>query len=423
MVNGNKVSPVDEEIPRESSDDKDQEDAAAQVEPKPWKKKALLELRSKLEDAILGNTLLNDHPSTECEVSPETENLEDISLWGIPLLPSKGHEGTDVILLKFLKAQDYKVSETFEMLRKTLIWRKEFKTEGILEENFDFEFDHVLYTNSTDKEGHPLCYNICGAFDNELYEKTFGTEKNCEEFLRLSVQFMEKGIQKLDFKDGGVDSMVQITDMRISQGLAMKELHGNYKKVVSLFQENYPDIIFKSIFINVPFWCYAYHKMFSRFITKRAKAKFIFVRRSRVSKTLLKFIAPENIPIQYGGLKRENDDEFAPEDGASELVVKSGAIESIEIPVEEPGVTVIWDLMFVGRDMSYREEFIPDDECSYTVLIKKEKKVGGSVRNSFYINEPGRVLLTVDNGSYKKKKVYYRFKAKPTVPIYLLTNS
>ncbi|OMO73662.1 hypothetical protein COLO4_26950 [Corchorus olitorius] len=42
-------------------------------------------------------------------------------------MPSKRHEGTDIVLAKFLKAKDYKVHEALEMLRNTLKWRNEFK--------------------------------------------------------------------------------------------------------------------------------------------------------------------------------------------------------------------------------------------------------------------------------------------------------
>lgn len=84
-------------------------------------------------------------------------------------------------------------------------------------------------------------------------------------------------------------------------------------------------------------------------------------------------------------------------------------------------MTVIWDLTVVGWDVGYKEEFIPDDEGSYRVLLRneKDKKGGESQRNSFYINEPGRIVITIDNLSLKKKNVFYRFKAKPTVPMYI----
>lgn len=72
-----------------------------------------------------------------------------------------------------------------------------------------------------------------------------------------------------------------------------------------------------------------------------------------------------------------------------------------------------------GSDVSYKEEFIPDDEGSYKIQLLKQKKLGESVRNSFYISEPGKIVITFYNASFKKKRVHYRSKAKPTVPMYI----
>ncbi|KAF9607876.1 hypothetical protein IFM89_003580, partial [Coptis chinensis] len=399
------------------------------TELKPPVKKALLNFRCKLQDAILGNYIYGrSYGHTQSLILGSDldddslvllEDIRDISLWGIPLLPSKGHEGTDMILLKFLQAKDYKVNEAFEMLRDMLKWRKEFRTDTILDENISLHLKNVGYVDNTDRKGHPVCYLIYGALKEREMCSTFGSGENCKEFLRWRVQVMEKCVQELSFKPGGVNSIVQVTDLKNSPGPGTKELRIFGKKAYMLLEEYYPELTYKSIYVNVPFWYYAYHSVFTRLLSQRAKSKFVFARASRVTKTLIKYISPENLPVQYGGLKRENDNEFSPENPVLELVVKPGCIDSIQVPVPEPGVSVVWDLTLVGSDMCYKEEFVPDDDCSYNILIQKEKKFSGSVRNSFYISEPGRILLTIDNMTFKKKRVYYRLKIKPTVPMYI----
>ena len=48
------------------------------------------------------------------------------------------------------------------------------------------------------------------------------------------------------------------------------------------------------------------------------------------------YIPVEEIPIQYGGHKRENDYEFSSEDGvASELILKASSTATIEIPAPQ----------------------------------------------------------------------------------------
>ncbi|KAK8711654.1 hypothetical protein V6N13_146929 [Hibiscus sabdariffa] len=395
------------------------------MEIKGSKCKALVEFRCRVEDSILENYLLGK-PSSEispAESAKAIEQLKEIKLWGVPLLPSKGHEGTDIVLLKFLKAKDYKVHEAFEMLLRTLKWRKEFKADGIVDENLGLDFDNLAYLESRDKEGHPLFYNMYGALkDKQTQYKILESEEMRKRFLRWRVQHMEKAIQELEFEAGGTNSVVPIIDLKQSPGPTTKKLHSVFRKSWKLLQDHYPELIHKNIIINVPLWFYISHVFSSRLKAQRTNSKVVIARPGRVTSTLLKFISPENLSVEYGGLKRENDNEFSPENKVLMVKVKANSTEHIQILTPKVGVTVIWDLTVVGSwDISYKEEFIPEDEGSYKVLIQNEKdrKKGGGVRNSFYISEPGKIIISIGNLLLKKKNVLYRYKTKPTVPMYL----
>ncbi|GAV83647.1 CRAL_TRIO domain-containing protein/CRAL_TRIO_N domain-containing protein, partial [Cephalotus follicularis] len=379
-----------------------------------------------IEDAILGNYLLGK-PNKKLppkEKAKVIQQLKEITLWGVPLLPSKRHEGTDIVLLKFLKARDFKVHDAFKMLRKTLIWRKEYMADEILEEKLDPDLEKVVYLCGTDRKGHPLCYSVFGVLkDKELYEKIFKTHEDSEKFLRRKIQCMEKGVKLLNFRVGGANSIVQITDLKNSPAPEMKELRSCVKKSMMLLQDHYPELIHKNIIINTSLWYYTCHVLTSRLINQTSTNKFVFARPSRVTETLLKYMAPENLPVEYGGLRRENDDDFSPQDHVRELNVRGNTAGCIPIPVTEPGITMVWDLTVVGWEVSYQEEFIPEDEGSYEVMLhnKEDKKGGESIRNSFYISEPGKIVITIDNTTLKKKKVFYRYKTKPTVPMYIFS--
>lgn len=353
----------------------------------------------------------------EAEAEAEIEVDEDISIWGVPLLPSKGNESTNVVLLKFLRAREFKVNEAFEMLKKTLQWRKEFKIDSIAEEEFEADLASAAYMSGVDREGHPICYNIFGVLEREdIYEKTVATEEKREQFLRWRVQLMEKGVEKIDFKADGINSLLQINDLKNSPGASKKEVRVAVNKAVALLQDNYPEFVAKNIFINVPFWYYAFHSLLSPFLTQRTRSKLVFARPSKVTETLLKYIPIQEIPIQYGGIKRENDFEFSNTDGeATEVVIKAGTTETIEIPTPEAGTTFIWDVTVLGWEVNYTEEFVPTDENSYTMIVQKCKKMSSdeeAVRKTFKNNEAGKIVITVENSSGKKKKLFYRCKVK-----------
>lgn len=158
-------------------------------------------------------------------------------------MPGEDHEGTDVILLKFLRARDFKVLEAFELLQKTLIWRKEFGTDGIVEEDFGRDLKNVAFLDGSDKQGQPLSYMVYGAFkDKDLYQSMFGCVDS-DKFVRWRVQCIERGIENLNFKDGRINSIVHITDLKASPGPDMKELHSASKKAITLLQDKYPEIV------------------------------------------------------------------------------------------------------------------------------------------------------------------------------------
>ncbi|KAE9594857.1 hypothetical protein Lal_00013344 [Lupinus albus] len=439
VVEGDLKEPKDEESKpktvEKSSSYKEESNFLSDL--KEFERKALNEFKTKLEEAILGNNLFEKEEPTKKEAEEEkkeedgkesdekkaekeddrkceeeVEVEKDVSLWGVPLLPSKGDEGTDVVLLKFLRARDFKVNDAFEMLKKTLKWRKESKIDSIVDEDFGTDLASITYMSGFDHEGHPVCYNIFGVFESEeLYQKTFGTEEKLSEFLRWRCQLMEKGIQKLNFKPGGVSSLLQVNDLKNSPGPS--KIRNVANKFVAILQDNYPEMVAKNILINTPFWFYALNALLSPFLTQRAKSKFVVSRPSKVTETLIKYIPIEEIPVQYGGFKRENDSEFSTQDGAvSELTLKAGSTTTIEIPALEVGNTLWWDLTVLGWEVSYKEEFVPNDEGSYTIIVQKGKRIGsheGPIRNTFKNNEPGKVILTLENTSNKKKRVLYRY--------------
>ncbi|GMI69294.1 hypothetical protein like AT1G30690 [Hibiscus trionum] len=386
-------------------------------------KTALIELKRRIEDAIQGNCFLGKPDgSNVCqdETSKAIGKPKEIKLWGVPLMPNEPHAGTDTVLLKFLKSKNYNVHDAFENLKKTLIWRKEFKADEILEERLDPEFEKESYFNTIDKEGRPLFANVYGDLKSEQ-NKRLNPEEHYEKFLRWRVQYMEKCIKELNFELGGADSMTQVIDWEDFHGLHTREFRSVYRKWWTLLEEHYPEIIRRTIILNIPLWYHVSLSFSSRLITHKMNANTIFARPGKVTETLLKFVSPENLPVEYGGLKRVDDDEFSPEDKATEVNLKAHATEEIKIPAPKAGVKIAWDVTVVGWEVRYKEEFVPDDEGSYRVSLQEKEKKGEdkrSVRNVYYINEAGKIVISVHNYTNKCRKVFYRYKTKPTAPVY-----
>lgn len=71
----------------------------------------------------------------------------------------------------------------------------------------------------------------------------------------------------------------------------------------------------------------------------------------------------------------------------------------------------------MGWEVSYSAEFVPNSEDSYTVIIQKATRMGPNdgpvVSNSYKVIDLGKIVLTIDNPTSKKKKLLYRFTVKP----------
>ncbi|KAJ3676465.1 hypothetical protein LUZ60_003877 [Juncus effusus] len=307
------------------------------------------------------------------------------------------------------------------MLVRCATWRAEFKTDGVLEEELGFkELEGVVaYMHGWDRVGHPVCYNAYGVFkDKGMYERVFGDEEKMERFLRWRVQVMERGVKMLQFTPGGVNSIIQVTDLK---DMPKRELRAASKQILTLFQDNYPEMVARKVFINVPWYFSVFYSMISPFLTDRTKSKFVIAREGNVAETLYKFIRPEFVPVQYGGLSRPGDLDNGPPKPASEFTIKGGEKVFLEIDGIEAGATITWDLVVGGWDLEYGAEYIPVSEQSYTLSVEKSHKIVSAsedpVHNSFTARETGKMVLSIDNSSSRKKKVaaYRYFVRKPSV--------
>ncbi|XP_055833676.1 patellin-3 [Solanum dulcamara] len=372
--------------------------------------KTLEELKFLVQEAIKNQSFTTGTPAT-------TDLPQEVSIWGVPLLKD---DRSDVILLKFLRARDFKVKESFAMLKNTILWRKEFNIEELVDENLGDDLEKVVFMDGHDKEGHPVCYNVYGEFQNkELYNKTFGDEEKRNKFLRWRIQFLERSIRKLDFNPGGINTIFQVSDLKNSPGPGKRELRIATRQALQLLQDNYPEFVAKQVFINVPWWYLAFFTMISPFMTQRTKSKFVFAGPSKTAETLYKYISPEQVPVQYGGLSVdycECNPEFTFNDPVTEIIVKPATKQTVEIIVNEKCI-IVWELRVLGWEVTYSAEFVPNTESGYTINIQKPRKMTTAdepvVSSSFKIVELGKILLTIDNPTSKKKKLLYRFKDKP----------
>lgn len=170
--------------------------------------RALAEFREKVEHAILHNYLVSKESNGGDK--GDGEDSKDVKLWGVPLLPSAGHAGTDAVLMKYLKKKNFKVKKAFILLQNALQWRAEFWPNG---EDSRSEEGTNWFSYGRDKEGRPLCYAVLGRESRRRF-MTAGDGNRHQDYLKWRIQCVEKGIESLDFSPGRADSFIQIIDLK-----------------------------------------------------------------------------------------------------------------------------------------------------------------------------------------------------------------
>ncbi|KAG8383930.1 hypothetical protein BUALT_Bualt04G0065200 [Buddleja alternifolia] len=367
-----------------------------------YEKIALEQLKQLIQEALDNHEFGSSSSAQEEKLQERTvvvdaKASEEVFIWGIKLLED---DKTDVVLLKFLRARDFLVEDAFTMIKKTILWRKEFGIDEFVDEDFGSELEGVVFMYGHSKEGHPVCYSRYEEFRNEeFYQKIFSNEENRQKLLRWRIQFLEKSVRKLDFSPGGVSTIFQVNDLKNFPGAGKLEFREDTNKALKLLQDNYPEFVAKQVFINVPWWYLAFYKMTSPLLTQRTKSKFVFAGPSVAMATLFKYISAEQIPVQYGGLSKDGD--IGTTDNITELVMKPSGKQIAEFNVTERCV-VSWEVSVVGWEVRYGAEFIPIAEDERAVVIEKTRRIGSTdeeqvISGSFTAYDPGKVVVTISN--------------------------
>ncbi|KAG5933260.1 hypothetical protein E4U60_004592 [Claviceps pazoutovae] len=220
-------------------------------------------------------------PAVETPLTKLTARLPDITnkakhseMWGVELSPCSAHAPTQVVLLKFLRANNNQVDAAEKQLLSALEWRKEMQPAKLVTEAFPrAKFGDLGYvTTHKDEAGKKtvITWNIYGAVKNN--KATFG---NVQEFLRWRTALMELGVQKLNLNDitkplaeddEDIYRMLQVHDyLSVSFFRMDPAVKTASKQTIQTFSMAYPELLSHKYFVNVPAimgWMFGFMKLF-----------------------------------------------------------------------------------------------------------------------------------------------------------------
>ncbi|KOS21865.1 Phosphatidylinositol transfer protein sfh5 [Escovopsis weberi] len=269
-------------------------------------------------------------------LSKLTERLDEITkqaehgeMWGIELSSDSEHIPSQVILQKFLRANNNDVTLAEKQLVSALEWRKTIDPVALVEEAFDrSKFDGLGFiTTHKQEDGKEtvITWNIYGSVKDKK-----ATFRDVSEFVKWRAALMELSVQQLHLEDAtelipdkGADpyQMVQVHDYQSVSFFRMDaDVKAATKETIQTLSMAYPELMSQKYFVNVPSimsWMFGALKFF---LAPATIKKFHPLASGASLSNELKTIA-DSLPSEYGG------------QGPS---VKEGMTVILSEPTEEP---------------------------------------------------------------------------------------
>ncbi|KAM7184303.1 CRAL-TRIO domain containing protein [Rhypophila sp. PSN 637] len=215
-------------------------------------------------------------PLAQLWAAAKTINHPEI--WGVTLADPKIHIPSQIVLQKYLNANDGDLAKAKEQLTKTLEWRAETKPLELVKKHFPkskfdglgFVTTYVNETDPTDPENKEIfTWNIYGGVKS--IDETFG---DLAQFIEWRVSLMELALAELNLSSATKPvtatydpyKIIQVHDYKSISFLRQSpHVKSASAETIKIFAQNYPELLKEKFFVNVPAimgFVYAFMKLF-----------------------------------------------------------------------------------------------------------------------------------------------------------------
>uniref|UniRef100_A0A7S4Q212 CRAL-TRIO domain-containing protein n=1 Tax=Alexandrium monilatum TaxID=311494 RepID=A0A7S4Q212_9DINO len=213
---------------------------------------------------------------------------EHLKIWGVDVeAPSVA---LDMVLLKYLRAEDLDVERAAKRLAETLQFRVDSTLDALVDEELPEHFQGHDTIDGVDADGRPLMISRYGQMDND---KVFGDP---DAFVRYRLQVMEKAMAKLRFEPGAPEDLCQVHDYSgVNLLFKSNEVKAGIAAMTKVFSAHYPETKGKTIFVKFPLLFSKLFQAFSVFIPEKTRKKFIILGEAD-QPLLFDHVPPEVVP-------------------------------------------------------------------------------------------------------------------------------
>uniref|UniRef100_A0AAR2II22 SEC14-like lipid binding 7 n=1 Tax=Pygocentrus nattereri TaxID=42514 RepID=A0AAR2II22_PYGNA len=189
-------------------------------------------------------------------------------------------------------------------------FRKHMKVDSILEDWMPPEVIERYVSGGMcgyDREGSPVWYDVIGPLD----PKGLLMSASKQDFLRTKIRDSEflrrECLRQSEKLEKPVEAITLIYDC---EGLGMKHMYKPaveaYGEILTMFEDNYPEGLKRVLVIKAPKIFPIAYNLIKHFLCEETRRKIIVVG-SNWKDVLQKYVAPDQLPVAYGGLLVDPD--------------------------------------------------------------------------------------------------------------------
>jgi len=321
------------------------------------------------------------------------------AIWGVDL--EKQSDASDIVLLKYIRAEELDVDKAAERIVQTLIFRADCQIDSLKDAELPECYRGHDVISGLDVEGRPVMISRFGQMD---LEKVFG---DIEAFVRYRAKLMEEAMAKISFKKGEPEELTQVHDYSgVPLIFQTSQVKDGVSAVTKVFSEHYPETKGKTIFVNFPSAFAKLFKAFSLFIPERTLKKFQILGENDHAQ-LFETLKPEVVPEGLGGMLRTKG--VAGLAGPCHVTfVRARCTEEVSLlRVQEP-CTVDWELRVCYWDISYELWFVAEGQ--EPELVQKSdgllQATEGVLSGHYAAKSPGELKCHfINNGAWFKSRL------------------
>jgi hypothetical protein len=332
-------------------------------------------------------------------------------------------------LLRIMRRCKFDLIKSAAMLRTMLEWRRQNGIDSIRDKILETnpgtvdtkwfplaekiqKFYPIMFTQNTDKSGHPMLMEKLG----EIRASEIMKAITIEELLTYHVHCLESINLVLDqqsVESGKLAQAFMIIDLT-GLGMDVVNLLPWISRIGQCTQDYYPDLSYKVLICNAPWSFYSVWSVIQTWLPEATKKK-IAILDANYQSTLLENVDEDKLPAFAGGTCEYDSYGFRLTDhtgelaGAREIVVAAGGREVVTIPVgsdDAPGAALI-DVKVRcagGMDISFGVSFTPAGGSGGMEQLKEPQRISNQAE-VYKAAGRGRLLLIFDNSySYVRNK-------------------